>query len=166
MFLSYVFHIYLTGKDAYEAAQALGKYLTIPRTEGISTTDIVGRILRHIKGPESASAAGEVGKVRERSPLFNKRSNFLTTGRVVRQFSDNAQPPAAGARVVYIAGTWDLLHAGHLSLLEKSLAHGDYLIVVRVRVCVRVSVKVMIILITTDYSFWIVLITTDYNHKS
>lgn len=33
------------GKDVYEAAQKMGKYLTIPRTEGISTTDIVGRML-------------------------------------------------------------------------------------------------------------------------
>jgi ethanolamine-phosphate cytidylyltransferase len=33
------------GKDVYEAAQRLGKYLTIPRTEEISTTAMVGRIL-------------------------------------------------------------------------------------------------------------------------
>lgn len=31
--------------------------------------------------------------------------------------------------MVYIAGTWDLLHAGHLSVLEKARASGDYLIV-------------------------------------
>jgi ethanolamine-phosphate cytidylyltransferase len=31
--------------------------------------------------------------------------------------------------VVYIGGTWDLLHAGHLSVLEKAKASGDYLIV-------------------------------------
>ena len=33
------------GRDVYESARALGKYLTIPRTEGISTTEIVGRML-------------------------------------------------------------------------------------------------------------------------
>lgn len=31
--------------------------------------------------------------------------------------------------MVYIGGTWDLLHAGHLSVLEKAKASGDYLIV-------------------------------------
>lgn len=31
--------------------------------------------------------------------------------------------------MVYIGGTWDLLHAGHLSVLEKAKARGDYLIV-------------------------------------
>uniref|UniRef100_A0A7S2DEV6 ethanolamine-phosphate cytidylyltransferase n=1 Tax=Haptolina brevifila TaxID=156173 RepID=A0A7S2DEV6_9EUKA len=33
------------GRDVYESARILGRYLTIPRTEGISTTDIVGRML-------------------------------------------------------------------------------------------------------------------------
>ena len=31
--------------------------------------------------------------------------------------------------MVYIGGTWDLLHAGHLSILEQARALGDYLIV-------------------------------------
>lgn len=39
------------------------------------------------------------------------------------------QAPAPGARVVYIGGTWDLLHAGHLSVLQQAREHGDYLIV-------------------------------------
>jgi hypothetical protein len=29
----------------YESAQKIGKYKTIPRTEGVSTTEIVGRML-------------------------------------------------------------------------------------------------------------------------
>lgn len=33
------------GKNVYETAIKMDKYLTIPRTEGISTTDIVGRML-------------------------------------------------------------------------------------------------------------------------
>lgn len=33
------------GRDVYESAQRLGKYRTIPRTEGVSTTEIVGRML-------------------------------------------------------------------------------------------------------------------------
>lgn len=39
------------------------------------------------------------------------------------------QAPAEGARVVYIGGTWDLLHAGHLSVLQQARDYGDYLIV-------------------------------------
>eukprot|EP01046_Picozoa_sp_COSAG06_P010285 COSAG06_NODE_560_length_14294_cov_16.177739_5_plen_110_part_00 len=33
------------GKNVYQNAIDLGKYKTIPRTEGVSTTDIVGRML-------------------------------------------------------------------------------------------------------------------------
>lgn len=39
------------------------------------------------------------------------------------------QAPERGARVVYIGGTWDLLHAGHLSVLQQAREYGDYLIV-------------------------------------
>jgi ethanolamine-phosphate cytidylyltransferase len=35
----------VNGKDVYATAKAKGKYMTIPRTEGVSTTDIVGRML-------------------------------------------------------------------------------------------------------------------------
>ena len=42
------------GRDVYETAVKMGKYRTIPRTEGVSTTDIVGRMLlvtkEHHKG--------------------------------------------------------------------------------------------------------------------
>jgi ethanolamine-phosphate cytidylyltransferase len=34
------------GRDVYESAQRLGKYMTIPRTEGVSTTEIVARTAR------------------------------------------------------------------------------------------------------------------------
>eukprot|EP01043_Picozoa_sp_COSAG02_P017705 COSAG02_NODE_808_length_16924_cov_117.299733_15_plen_375_part_00 len=37
------------GKNVYQNAIDLGKYKTIPRTEGVSTTDIVGRMLLHSK---------------------------------------------------------------------------------------------------------------------
>mmetsp|Transcript_33452 Transcript_33452/g.70317 ORF Transcript_33452/g.70317 Transcript_33452/m.70317 type:complete len:337 (+) Transcript_33452:1-1011(+) len=33
------------GKDVYESAKRRGRYRSIPRTEGVSTTDIVGRML-------------------------------------------------------------------------------------------------------------------------
>ena len=35
----------VNGKDAYKTAKELGKYQTIPQTEGVLITDIIGRIL-------------------------------------------------------------------------------------------------------------------------
>jgi len=54
------------GRDVYESAQRLGKYRTIPRTEGVSTTEIVGRMLllttdhhEKQKRPVGAATVGE-----------------------------------------------------------------------------------------------------------
>jgi len=52
------------GKDVYDSARKLGKYRSIPRTEGVSTTEIVGRLLlsspdHHSRAPLVGPAAGE-----------------------------------------------------------------------------------------------------------
>lgn len=57
-YLDYIFETYdvdyvvhgddpciVDGKDVYESAKRRGRYRSIPRTEGVSTTDIVGRML-------------------------------------------------------------------------------------------------------------------------
>ncbi|KAH8046848.1 cytidylyltransferase [Aureococcus anophagefferens] len=41
------------GRDVYEAAKAAGRYRTIPRTEGVSTTDLVGRMLLLARKPSA-----------------------------------------------------------------------------------------------------------------
>lgn len=42
------------GKDVYESAKELDKYRSIPRTEGVSTTDIVGRMLLNTRAHHNA----------------------------------------------------------------------------------------------------------------
>lgn len=58
------------GKDVYEAAKAKGKYRSIPRTEGVSTTDIVGRML--LQSRSHHSLRGE-GQEMPRLASFNRR---------------------------------------------------------------------------------------------
>ena len=76
----------------------IGKYLTSPRTEGISTTDIVGRMLLMTRSHHEAAATyadtrtGDDSKKITSSTvscgaLINRRSNFLTTSRIIRLFS-------------------------------------------------------------------------------
>lgn len=157
------------GKNVYESAVKLGKYLTIPRTEGISTTDIVGRMLmmtcsHHEKVKEktpfpSSSMLADMEYGAVASPSTNKlvgslgsfsnatdtedsdaeairqhlnnrpKSHFLTTSHKLRSFGAGVKPPTPEQRVVYIAGAWDMFHAGHIETLQKAKELGDYLIV-------------------------------------
>ncbi|CAM9440748.1 unnamed protein product [Ectocarpus sp. 6 AP-2014] len=120
------------GKDVYEAAKARGKYRSIPRTEGVSTTDIVGRMLLQSRSHHSLRGGEqEIPRLasfnRRREPT-QVRSKFLTTSWMLRLFSAGVQAPPKGARVVYIDGAWDMFHAGHVAILKQARDFGDYLI--------------------------------------
>ncbi|CAN1799224.1 Ethanolamine-phosphate cytidylyltransferase [Linum perenne] len=93
------------GTDAYALAKIAGRYKQIKRTEGVSSTDIVG------------GYCFDLGV-----------SQFLLTSRRIVQFS-NGKAPGPNARVVYIDGAFDLFHAGHVEILRKAKQLGDFLLV-------------------------------------
>jgi ethanolamine-phosphate cytidylyltransferase len=135
----------VNGKDVYEAAKAAGKFRSIPRTHGISTTDIVGRMLVLAKTrpledhkvdnlettPDSATSS--IGNVIEKTSLsasstsapLCQRSKFLATSRILRLFSSNDTLISDAdmnhnMRTIYIDGSWDLFHPGHVAMLEAA----------------------------------------------
>jgi bifunctional ADP-heptose synthase (sugar kinase/adenylyltransferase) len=57
-----------------------------------------------------------------------KTSKLLPSTRRLAQFQGGRTPPP-GARVIYMAGSWDLFHPGHISTLKRARALGDFLIV-------------------------------------
>ena len=106
------------GSDAYAYPKRVGKYREIKRTEGVSTTDIVGRLLRL-----GARAMGEEVEEEE------KEATFCTTSSRVAQFLGNNAPPAEDARVVYVHGAFDVFNTGHVEILREAQKLGDFVLV-------------------------------------
>lgn len=112
------------GKDVYETAKARGKYRTIPRTEGVSTTDILGRMLLMTKEHHhhgEVPPVGGVSRFRARpDKITGSQSRFLTTSRMLQLFSADVKAPSSDMRVIYIDGSWDLFNPGHVSLIRAA----------------------------------------------
>ncbi|XP_065881341.1 ethanolamine-phosphate cytidylyltransferase-like [Euphorbia lathyris] len=120
------------GSDAYALAKRAGRYKQIKRTEGVSSTDIVGRILLandskvSVDHDDKLSVSGDACKVNQtKAPHL---SQFLPTSRRIVQFS-NGKGPGPNSRVVYIDGAFDLFHAGHVEILRYARQLGDFLLV-------------------------------------
>merc|ERR1719350_2062956 len=114
------------GKDVYAAAKAKGKYQSIPRTEGVSTTDIVGRMLLMTKDHHFFEKDSRAENVREKSIVLGQQSKFLTTSRMLRLFSEGIRAPAKDLTVIYMDGAWDMFHCGHVAILKEAKKRGDY----------------------------------------
>ncbi|KAJ8540013.1 hypothetical protein K7X08_026402 [Anisodus acutangulus] len=121
------------GTDAYALAKQAGRYKQIKRTEGVSSTDIVGRILSFSQDCSNSSLLGKDDSMNqvhadEKMSKIDHISSFLPTSRRIVQFS-NGKGPGPNARVVYIDGAFDLFHAGHVEILRSARQFGDFFLV-------------------------------------
>ncbi|KAL7750068.1 choline phosphate cytidylyltransferase [Sorochytrium milnesiophthora] len=129
------------GTDCYQAVKDANRYKECKRTQGVSTTELVGRMLlmtkdhhkrrahsqssiTHFKSEELDSFSSGASP----SSPYTTVSHFLPTSRRIVQFSEGREP-RAGDKVVYVDGDWDLFHVGHIELLNRARAAGDYLLV-------------------------------------
>eukprot|EP00249_Psilotum_nudum_P036844 c8865_g3_i1 orf=471-1772(-) len=127
------------GSDAYELAKQVGRYKQIKRTQGVSSTDIVGRMLLCLRDRPLTEKQNHASLQRQFSHGSGRAesgglssgtriSRFLPTSRRIVQFS-NGKSPGPDAHIVYIDGAFDLFHAGHVEILKHAQALGDFLLV-------------------------------------
>lgn len=115
-----------TGTDAYADVRAAGKLKIVKRTEGISTTEMVGKMLLMTHTETVAELESvTVSDIVKQNPTDRK---FLATTRRITQFA-SSRPPKAEDKIVYIDGSFDLLHTGHVETIKHAKELGDYLIV-------------------------------------
>ncbi|KAN0033655.1 hypothetical protein ACTFIV_000117 [Dictyostelium citrinum] len=123
------------GKDVYESIKKSGKFRFIKRTEGVSTTELVGRMLlctkdhlQNVSGEQTSPLGGVNPNVLHKQSPYTSLSHFLPTTRKIVQFSEG-RSPKPNDKIIYMDGGFDLFHVGHTEALKQAKALGDYLIV-------------------------------------
>ncbi|XP_052070725.1 ethanolamine-phosphate cytidylyltransferase-like isoform X2 [Mytilus californianus] len=124
------------GTDTYYLVKANGKYKECKRTAGVSTTDLVGRMLlvtkqHHERDEEKLldkEKVADIGKCSTAKSPYTGVSQFLPTSNKIIQFADG-KSPNPGDKIVYVAGAFDLFHVGFVDFLEKVSKEGDFIIV-------------------------------------
>lgn len=126
---------------AHHAISARGHALFDPTGAGdtvvavLATTLAAGATLVEAAAIANAAAGITVGRIGTVSVAANEIVEFLggENAHKVLETGDLAAQAErwrnAGKRIVFTNGCFDLLHAGHLSLLHQAAQHGDVLIV-------------------------------------
>ncbi|XP_041474081.1 ethanolamine-phosphate cytidylyltransferase-like isoform X1 [Lytechinus variegatus] len=144
------------GQDCYRIVKEAKRFKECKRTAGVSTTNIVGRMLlmtktHHMGGELKEESDGNVsprsktlqasnsvesfdkknlknGLCSTMSSPYTGISQFLQTSNKIIQFAEGREP-SPGDRIVYCPGAFDLFHVGHIDFLEQASKLGNYIIV-------------------------------------
>lgn len=141
------------GSDVFAAPKKLGKYREYKRTEGVSTTDYIGRMLSLTKShhnkdtireiadtnnsdseeSEDESTTTENEKLRKivqdgdsaiNTGNFERVTAFMPTTRRLTQFA-TGKPKRPEQVTVFCDGTWDLFNPAHVDFLKAIHEYGQ-----------------------------------------
>ena len=123
------------GIDNASILKKAGKFKVFRRTRGVSTTDIVSKVLTFkedlnaIKEDEENENQDIVTqKLPDTLGPFNANPNFLASAKRIANFA-NIKEPLESDKIVYVDGSFDVCHPGHIEQLKKAKQLGDFLIV-------------------------------------
>jgi ethanolamine-phosphate cytidylyltransferase len=124
------------GNDSYRFVKKAGRYKECSRTPGVSTTDLVGRMLlltkqHHVcEDPETRPRSTSMNSSPVIHSPYTGNSEFLaTTSKIIEFAADGRRDPKPGETIAYVVGAFDLFHVGHVDFLKKVKEVADYLIV-------------------------------------
>jgi ethanolamine-phosphate cytidylyltransferase len=115
------------GSDCYAVVKAAGRYRECKRTEGVSTTDLVGRMLLLQGEPPVAAGTASPRGEGENTPSTDLAPSKWT--QTLQHFMAHARQPQPGDRIAYVDGAFDLFHVGHSTFLQAVRAQCDFLLV-------------------------------------
>jgi len=114
-----------SGAGAYDVVKHMLKIFK--RTEGTSTTRLLQRI-KQVYAEEIGLKSASTEEKRRRRKVDSDWLPCLANVNRLSRFANNSSPKE-GARVIYVQGTFDLFHIGHLDFIKRAREMGDYLIV-------------------------------------
>lgn len=103
------------GECIYDKFDKVGKFRVCKRTTGISTTDIVTKLLS-VNIP-----------LFKKNLILQKKNKFYHSMKNFKSFKQ--EHSVKEGKIVYISGSFDLLTPEYVDVLKKSKGNGDYLIV-------------------------------------
>lgn len=116
------------GVGAYDAVRDAGKLRIVKRTAGVSTTDLVSRLL-NAQPVLFPSIPTEARRMKRASVLLDHGVHTLQTVHKLAEFATPHRAPTEDDVVVYVDGDFDLFNVHHASLLENARKLGTYLLV-------------------------------------
>eukprot|EP00729_Bicosta_minor_P011407 gene11407-27955_t len=125
------------GNDTYRLVKEAKRYKECKRTAGVSTTDLVGRMLLRSKPvvpsgqkPQEETQVAELSGRGTPQPAADVESpwtgvsKFIQSSKKIMQFGGEQKEPKKGDRVVYMPGAFDLFNNGQgpiCTLHERTL---------------------------------------------